>query len=400
MLIADSHEFIELYRGDKDLRLASEITRLRGDVRVVSFAPNAASPAEDTRLATERLTAASLPPLPEAVDVRLLPSHALRFARKEVGGIVAWMPGYRRALLDARPDVVMEVPYTWLTPRSYATDRAARKLGIPVVYYDPGDDVPVSPPQAAVLPLERPVVLRASAVVSTNEVGKRRFERKYGYPSERIHVIPKPMDVPRWRTPEAGAAAREELGIAPGAFVVAYSGRLTKFRGSVLLADAARRAAADPRLADVVFLFVGGPLNSQAAPGAFEGANMIVTGMLSNDRVPAMLAAADVVVFPDLSSHAGFTTTVAEAMAAARPLLVGFDPAFGAVPLVPGVTCERVEPGDVDALVEGLARLRADEPYRRSLGEAVGRYASERMDYPRVAAAYLGLLDEVVARGR
>ncbi len=196
MLVADSHEFIELYRGEKDVRLGQEMIRLDPDVRFVSFAPRSVSPIERAIVGRNRLLVSDLPDLPDRMDVRLLPSVAVHFARKEVGGVFSLMPGYRRALRALRPDVILENPYTWLTPRSYQTDSVARRLGVPVVYYDPGDDVPLSFKQRVLRPIERPVVNRAAAIITYNEVGRRRFIDKYGFPTERIFVIPNPSTWP------------------------------------------------------------------------------------------------------------------------------------------------------------------------------------------------------------
>ncbi len=400
MLVADTHEFLELYRGDKDYRLGRELVALEPGLRYVLFAPRSVSPVERALLGKRRLLASDLPQLPPRVEVRLLPSVAVRFARKEVGGVFSYMPEYARALRDLRPDVVIENPYTWLTPRSYATDRVARRLGIPVVYYDPGDDVPVTGLQRAVLPFERPVVNRASAIITYNDIGRQRFIDKYGYPAERISVIPKPIDVGRWHRPDLREAARASLGIAPEAFVAAYSGRLTRFRGSVVLAEAARAAAADPRFSDVVFLFIGGPMGADVALAEYQGPNTIVTGMLPNDSVPAMLAAADAVVFPDLATKAGFTTALAEAMAAARPIVLGVDAARPGVPLRDGEDALFIEPASAEAVLSAITRLCSDPTLAASLGEAAGRRAAATMDYPRVAQRYLEILERVVAHGR
>ncbi len=397
MLIADSHEFIELYRGDKDLRLGQEMLALDPTVRFVSFAPRSVSPVERGFLGRKRHDAATLPALPERMELRLLPSAALRFARKEVGGVLSYMPGYGRALTRLRPDVVLENPYVWLTPRSYTTDRVARRLGIPVVYHDPGDDVPLTRQQRLVRPLEVPVIRRAAAIITYNDIGRRRFISKYGYPAEKIHVIPKPMAVDRWRRPDLRDTVRAELGIPAGAYVVAHPGRLTRMRGSTVLADAARAALGDERFQDVVFLFIGGPMGADTDIAEYLAENTVVTGMVANERMPGLLAAADVVVFPDLDSHAGFTTAVAEAMAAARPLVIGLDPARDTVPVRDGQTAVIVTPGSVPGLLSAITALKAEPGRAASLGAAVGAFAAENMDYPRVARAYLDILEGAVA---
>jgi hypothetical protein len=44
VIVADSHEFIELYRGDKDLRMGMEMLKLDEALGFVSFAPESAVP--------------------------------------------------------------------------------------------------------------------------------------------------------------------------------------------------------------------------------------------------------------------------------------------------------------------------------------------------------------------
>lgn len=396
MLIADSHEFIEVYRGLRDLRMGIEFVRDREDVRFVSFGPDVLSPSDRALRGVSRLDQVELPPLPDRMELRTLPGAVVRFSGGEAGGKFSLMRGYASALAAARPDVILESVYTWLTPRSYATHRVAKRLGVPVIYYDPGDDVAVSPKQAALLPLERPVVADAHRIITFNGCGRRRFTSKYGYPEERISVIPKPVDVHVYRPDIDPAEAKAALGLPPDAFVVAYLGRLAHVKGSRVLADVARRAAGDPALASWRFLFIGSTLDSAEDEADYRLPNTVVTGMLPNERVPAALAAADVVVFPDVTRPGGFWTTIAEAMAAGKPIVLGAPPTQDFVPLADGKTALFVPPSDADPLLEALSRLHDDAALRDGLGMAVGRFASESMDYPRVAGAWLELIDEAV----
>jgi glycosyltransferase involved in cell wall biosynthesis len=67
------------------------------------------------------------------------------------------------------------------------------------------------------------------------------------------------------------------------------------------------------------------------------------------------------------------------------------------VPVLDGKTALIVPPSDTESLLHALTRLHEDVALRERLGAAVGRFAEERMDYPRVAEAYLELLDGAVA---
>lgn len=397
MIIADSHEFLELYRGDKDLRMGIEMCGLRPDLRFVSFAPDSPSPNDARRFGIRRTEDGPLPSLPEGFTLELLPSVGFRFARKESGGIVSYMPSYLRRLADVRPDVIFENPFSWLTPRSYQTDRFARRTGTPSILYDPGDEIAVSRKQKMLVPFERPVVNRASRIITYNEVGRRRFVDKYGYPSERIHVIPKPVDVPALRFAGDTSELRRRLSKGrPDSLIVGYFGRLAHYKGSSVLLDAARRAASDPELADVSFAFLGGALSSLECTESYEGPNSIVTGMLQHDEVSAYMAACDVLVFPDVTRPGGFPTAVAEGMAAGRTLIVGIGQRTDLMPLAHDQTALLAEPSDAESILSAIRRLVREKGLMFRLAAAVSDYAQRNMDYPVVARAYLSLAEEVL----
>lgn len=401
MLIADSHEFIELYRGDKDVRVGMEMVRRREDLHFVSFAPDRLSPTDRNRFGREYIREVGLPEMPDRMEVRLLTSASVRFARKESGGIVSWMPGYGRALRALRPDVIFENPFSWLTPRSYQTYLASRALGAPVVYYDPGDDIPISRSHRIMATWERGVVNHASAIITYNVAGSLRFQRKYGYPSDRIHVIPKPVDVGRFRCEGDVTDLRASFGADPDTLVVGYLGRLTRYKGSAHLLEVARAMGRDPSVSGRVrFVFVGSALSSTESDDDYRLSNTHVTGMVSHADVPAHLAACDVVVLPDLTSPGGFSTAVAEAMAAARCLIVGTGASTDFLPLVDRETALLVEPRSPDAIEAAIRRLLDEPPLRTDLARAVGEYAAREMDYPVIADRYLQILEAAAASAR
>lgn len=396
MLISDSHEFIELYRGDKDVRIGIEMVRLREDVRFVSFAPDRLSPIDRVRFGKRFMSEVGLPELPEGMEVRLLPSVSARFSRKESGGIVSVMPGYGRELRRLQPDVMFENPFSWLTPRSYQTYRASRALGVPVVYYDPGDDIPISRKHRIMAVWERRVVDHASAIITYNQAGSLRFQRKYGYPAERIHVIPKPVDVSGCRYEGDVSDLRTSFGASRDTLVVGYLGRLARYKGSAHLLDVARSMGADPSVSERVrFVFVGSALSSDESDDDYRLSNTHVTGMVPHGDIARHLAACDVIVLPDLTAPGGFSTAIAEAMAAARCLIVGTGARTEFLPLVDGETALLIDPRSPKAIEAALRRVIDAPELRTRLATAVGEYADREMDYPVVAARYLRILDGV-----
>jgi glycosyltransferase involved in cell wall biosynthesis len=399
VLIADSHEFLELYRGDKDFRLMAEMVRSDEEVQVVSFGPESLSPTDARRFGRRLMLEVGLPALPDRMSVHLLKSAAVRFARKESGGVVAITRGYRHRLLELRPDVVFENPFSWLTPRSYATWRACSAMGVPLVYYDPGDDIPISLRHRVMAVWESPVVRSTAAIITYNQAGANRFVAKYGCDPNRIHVIPKPVDVARMRPRVSPATVRTELGIPQNALVVAYVGRLADYKGSRVLLDLAKRAleAGDKR---VHFLFIGGALASEQQDVEYSLPNTTVTGMVDNELVPRIMSGADIAVFPDVAHPGAFPTAVAEAMAAGKPMIVGSLMNSGHLPLRDGVDAVLVEPGSREAIAAAIEMLACNEVLRRTLGERVGQFAITEMDYPVQARRYLEIARNAMSESR
>jgi glycosyltransferase involved in cell wall biosynthesis len=176
---------------------------------------------------------------------------------------------------------------------------------------------------------------------------------------------------PGFAPPEPGqvAAAREELGGADRPVVFA-AGRLAEQKGFAVLIDAAARWQGRrpcPRLA----IAGEGPLAGALASRA-RAAGVPVRFLGRRDDVPALMAAADVVVVPSLWD--GQPLVVQEALRSGRPLVASR--AGG----IPGLTGEDgallVPAGDAGALAEAVlsvlddpglaARLRAAATERSS----------------------------------
>ncbi|OFW61971.1 MAG: hypothetical protein A2133_07210 [Actinobacteria bacterium RBG_16_64_13] len=371
-----------------------EMVKLRGDLQFASFAPDHLSPNDRDLLKATRLAEVALPEVPDRMEIKLLPSRAVRFARKESGGIVSFMPTYTRELREWAPDVIIENAFSWLTPRSYQTYSVAKRLGIPVVYYDPGDVIPIGSKHRVMALWESSVFSDIAGIITFNAGGARRFVDKYDYPPQRIHVIPKPVDVGRFRnTEDRREQGRLRLGLKDNHVAVGYLGRLARYKGSASLLEAARVAMNDHGLSDLRFVFVGGTLTSTEAGKDYELPNTQVTGMIPNSDIPEVLAALDIVVFPDLTNPGAFPTAVAETMAAGKAIIAGLGSNTKLVPLRHGETALFVPPSSPEAILDQLRVLVEDPDRVGRLGKAVGDFAAANMDYPVVAARWLEVID-------
>jgi glycosyltransferase involved in cell wall biosynthesis len=165
------------------------------------------------------------------------------------------------------------------------------------------------------------------------------------------------------------AATRAALGLRPDDLVVAMVAVLRAGKGHEVALEALaelRRTFGAARL-----LILGdGPARSDVARRAAElGDAVILTG--HRDDVPAVLAAADVVLHP--TSRDALPSALLEAMAAGVPAVAT---AVGGIPelVVDGRTGVLVPaPARAGDVAAALARLLEDDGLRRELGAAARR---------------------------
>jgi glycosyltransferase involved in cell wall biosynthesis len=195
--------------------------------------------------------------------------------------------------------------------------------------------------------LERLTARRADAVTwVSGDLGARM--RRAGARDGGRAVVAAPGFAP----PEPGqvAAARDDLGGRPAVFA---AGRLAEQKGFAVLIDAAARwqdRDPCPRLAIAGEGPLAGALASQA-----HAAGVPVRFLGRRDDVPALMAAADVVVVPSLWD--GQPLVVQEALRSGRPLVASR--AGG----IPGLTADGallVPAGDPGALAEAVLSVLDD----------------------------------------
>src|SRR5436190_2646336 len=178
-----------------------------------------------------------------------------------------------------------------------------------------------------------------------------------------------------------GGETRRLLGIAPDRFVVGWIGRMTGVKRTDDVLLAVRRLR--DRGVDAVLCMVGdGPDRDVVEVRAHQLGIVRDSLFLGyQEDVARFYAAFDALILP--SANEGTPVSAIEALAGGRPV-VATD--VGGVPDVvrDGVDGFLVEPGDVDAMADRLARLAADADLRRRMGEAGAesvheRYAVERL---------------------
>lgn len=176
---------------------------------------------------------------------------------------------------------------------------------------------------------EDQVVAEADRLVANTDAEVGQLVSLYGADPARTVAIPPGVDLARF-TPGSRPSARQALGIAPDAVVLAFAGRIQPLKApDVLLHAAAELLRRDPSLRSrLVVLIAGGPSGSGlAAPTALQalGATLGLTDVLRflPPQPPAGLAlvyrAADVVAVP--SHNESFGLVALEAQACGTPVV-------------------------------------------------------------------------------
>jgi glycosyltransferase involved in cell wall biosynthesis len=282
------------------------------------------------------------------------------------GGNRRYLRLLRRTLSARRPDVAYA---HFLVPTGLIAALATRA---PLVVTAHGQDVANIGRIRGIRAATDLVVRRAAAVIAVSGFLRRLLEERIPRARGKTEVIDCGVDLERFRPRERTAGERP-------AFLCV--GSLSE-RKNVL-----RLARAFERLGEGTLTFVGdGPLRSR-----LEGRTGIrVLGASPHERIPELLAAADVLCQPSLVEPFGQSTL--EALASARSVVatrVGGPPEF-----VPEGTGVLVDPLNEDALVEALraaAALPVPNPAARAAAEQHGLIAQAR----RVEAVLLR-----AARGR
>lgn len=165
---------------------------------------------------------------------------------------------------------------------------------------------------------------RAQAYLAVSESARDCWARRAGLPPERVRVLHNCLDVEGFRAlaPEKSQAARERLGIPPGAPVVGTVTRLFEEKGTRTLIEAAPRVL--ERHPDLHLVVVGdGPLRGEleklaATLGLAERVRF--TGFLPD--VAPVLGTYDAFALTSWFAEGGCPLPVLEAMAMGRPLVV------------------------------------------------------------------------------
>ena len=199
-----------------------------------------------------------------------------------------------RLIREARPDVIVSYALSTGLPAL----RLARRHGIPYIFHVI-DALHAIVPSPALRPIayavERRLFEQADEVILINQ-HLRDYAIRMGAHPRRSRVLRTGVDLDRFDPAADGSATRAELGLKPDDLVLFFMGWLYDFSGLREVAASLRDAPPHVRL------LVAGDGDDYDALVALRdaglGDRLILTGRVGYDRIPALLAAADVCLLP------------------------------------------------------------------------------------------------------
>lgn len=241
-------------------------------------------------------------------------------------------------------------------------------------------------------------IVRASAIIAVSDDTAEAIARRWPALATPVHVIPEGV-ADLWfeqPTTAVGAAIAAKWGLRSKVWL--HVGAQGRRKNLPRLCEAF--ALALPRIAgERPQLVLAGPRNEGDRShnrlltrlGLVEGRDIILTGYLPRTELHALVAHAEICVFPSL--HEGFGLPLTEAMAAGKPCITSDR---GALPQVSGGAAVLVDPLRTDEIAAALVRLSGDEGLRSRLS-AAGRLQAAKLTWHRCATATAAVYDQALA---
>lgn len=292
------------------------------------------------------------------------------------------VPTLRRALRRAQPAAVVahgSDPMKYLVP-------AMTGLPAALVYYVIGTyDGP--PGRRAQRELWHHLMLRADLLAACGDDTAAECIGAFRVPASRVEVVYNGRDADQFRPPGARRDAVDDP-------LVVFAGALTPGKRPdvfVEVVDGLRRRGLSLR----AWLVGDGPMReSLSAPAAAAGVELL--GQRSD--VAALLAQADLLVFPSRPAGEGMPGVLIEAGLCGLPVVATDVPGVRSIVVDQrsGIVVGR---DDTPALVAGAAHLLGDPILRRAMGEAARAHCVEHFSLPAVAGRWEALVDRAVDGG-
>jgi glycosyltransferase involved in cell wall biosynthesis len=248
---------------------------------------------------------------------------------------------------------------------------------------------------------ERWTLTNADAVIVVSSP-LREHVMGLGVPAERVHVVPNGVDLASFHPAARDGEMRRQLQLNNGP-VLGFVGGLRPWHGVEILPALMERLAV--RHDDLRLVIAGdGPLRGELERAFNERgvrANVIFTGLLSHDEIPAVIRQFDIALAPyKQPEHAFYFSPLKlfEYMACGVPVVAA---RLGQIAEV--VHDEEngllYPPGDLDALTACCERLLGNSKLRQDTGAAAAQLVQREFTWDRNAERIIALVSALKAEG-
>lgn len=293
--------------------------------------------------------------------VHLRPLHLARRGRSPV----TWPRGLERALSRFQPDVVVVSEFGPATLRALAWCRARRRALVVLSEVTREAQGTLSAPQRR---LHRLLARQVDGLIAVSGAARERL-LELGVPQDRVTVSLQPVDEDGLRDALSGRSPDAQAPVE-----VLTVARLVPDKGIDVLLEAFARAglgAAEARLC----LVGGGPLEDRLRARAQAlGVPATFLGAVGASELPPRYARAGLFVLPSL--YEPFGVALREAVVAGLPVVCTTAVGAAGDLALSGENAILVQPGDVAALGEALARVCRDRALREAMAAASLRVAA------------------------
>jgi glycosyltransferase involved in cell wall biosynthesis len=251
------------------------------------------------------------------------------------------------------------------------------------------------------------IMTSGERVIAISDFIGEHVQANYGVPPDRVAVIHRGLDldrmdpakVPAERVAKLAAAWRLQDGVP----VILMPGRLTRWKGQMVMIEATAKLVAELGKEAVVCVMVGDDQGRHGYRRQLEraiaahglGGAVRLTGECKDMAAAYMLA--DVVVSASLDPEA-FGRVVVEAQAMGRPV-IATDHGGPRETVLASRTGWLVPPGDADALASALKTVLSLRPQdRQTLALAARANVAERFTVERMCARTIGVYTELLAK--
>ena len=243
---------------------------------------------------------------------------------------------------------------------------------------------------------------RSDHIVVVTRAFEEFLVERWNVPRQKISVVENGVETSLFAPSNSDTGLRSQLD-AEGKFVVCYIGTMGMAHGLETLVDAADQLRLTAP--DVVFLLVGEGADKERiiAMSKERGLdNLRVLDQQPRETIPGYISASDACLVllrkTDLFKTV-IPTKMLEFMACARPLVLGVDGQAREI-MENAQAGIFIEPGNANALVEAVNRLRADTRLRETLGNNGRRHILEHFSREQTAATYIAVLEQLLGKKR